>query len=361
MLHTLTRAGRLACAVVATASLYVACTAVNAQATVAPGRFGTGWTNVVPTGRAHATASFGGEEGTYMVHDAVFYDSSSGRLSTGHFDSGGNFYNMANGAVPAGYTTVVGTPNYRRDPNNSAGYVSDQMFYQPSTGLAFFAYMTERGTSLRYCGSPGTTPGYFTAGAGWTSIVPWRTWGGFGGPTNMLLLYNKQTGEVDSESWGGCTWGSYFTRTWISAGYTSVTVTRNNQVFFYNSSNGEGLTAHFAGSIGGVPTLQRDRYYGLPTGYTQIVGDDDGNLLFFGCPVPPLVSNDGLCAAASGVLNSDGTFATTASYRFGHWSSVVAWPSSPHILFSYNKLTGQANTGYLNSATRSYVSLVDWL
>jgi hypothetical protein len=256
--------------------------------------------------------------------------------------------------VPAGFSTVVGTPNYRPDPNTPGGYVSDQYFYNPTTGESFYTYMTERGTSLRYCG--GNTFTDITGAVGWTSIVALRTWGGFGGPTNWLLFYNKQTGRMITVLWSGCNWSQVLDQK-LPPGFANVTVTRNNQLLFYSTA-GSGLTAHFTGAVGGPPTLQFDRTITFPAGWTNIVGDDDGNLLFYACPFR---SYDGLCSAATGVLNPDGTFTSAASYRFGHWTSIVGWPSAPHLLFSYYSGTGQANTGYLNSATHTYVSLVDWI
>jgi hypothetical protein len=139
---------------------------------------------------------------------------------------------------------------------------------------------------------------------------------------------------------------------------------RQNQALFYNRATGDGATGHVTSSIGATPRFQQDKLYlaSFSPGWTEIVGDDDGNMLFAVLPPSNIgaFSPDGTWPAAAGVLRADGTFATTTTQRINRWTHMVAWPSSPHIVFFYNDLTGQASSGYLNTTTHSHVNLVDW-
>lgn len=333
MVLSLTRAVRLACALLITAAVLVA-TAVNAHAD--PGRFATGWTNIVPTGNAQDPLS------TYHVHDVVFYKKGSGTAATGHFDSAGHFYQTGTtNGLATDWTHIIGSPYYRS--TSDAGIVSDLLFYNKATGAGVFARLPERGV-----GSITEAPNCqktFAFKAGWTQIA-WSN--------NGLVFYDQQTGQllIGSFDGGQCQFFNRHSET--LPGYTNMTVTAGNHILLYNRNTGTGTT----GTIDNAGYHQYRLYIGATAfsqGWTHIVGDAAGNMLFYTSSPSP----DGTHAGATGVLNPDGTFVTKATPRFSGWTDLVGWPASPHIVFFYNAATGQAATGYLNGGT--FTGLQNWV
>jgi len=330
MVVQLTRAMRLACAVLITAAAFIA-SAVDARAD--PGLFSTGWTNIVPTG--------GAENSIYHVHDVLFYKKGSGTAVTGHFDSAGHFYGMATTTgLSTDWTHIVGSRSYRRLSNDTSPMVSDLLFYNKDTGAAAFAWLYERGgDGIRTCLTG-------NIGAGWTHIVAWAG--------ARVMLYNDRTGETATGRFG-C---GGFTRSqtqWLSPGWTNVTAVADSRVLFYDTLAGTAATGYV--DVGGTFRQQQMYTRAFARGWTHIVGDADGNMLFYAKPASSLATANGYPGAA-GVLRADGTFTTTATYQFSRWTDLVGFTASPHIVFFYNGSTGQAATGYLTPS--GYTGLQSW-
>lgn len=323
-------------------------------------RFDPGWTSIVPTGRATNAGLNDNAQGRYTVHDALLYNKSSGLAVTGHFDSAGNFYQMSSTGLSTGWTNIVGSLSYRKNPTDSLNYVSDQLYYNKNTGVSAYTYMGEQGAGQLH-GCPAGAPTQL--GVGWTSIVAWRSTTATG-KVDKLLFYNSASGQLVTGSWGNCTY-SYDQAQMLPQGFTTVTVAADNRVLFYNANTGDGITGHFTSSvsISGVtatPMFQRDKTYtgaaGFAHGWSHIFGDVDGHMLFFAAPLPAdlgVSTSAGPFPAATGNLAADGSFTTTQGFSFKRYTAMVGWPSSPHIAFFYNGDTGQAETGYLPSPPTS--------
>ena len=95
----------------------------------------------------------------------------------------------------------------------------------------------------------------------------------------------------------GCGY-TYLQTQQLSPGWTNVTVAGGNRVLFYNRSTGTGATGYF--DTGGVFHQQQLYSGGFARGWTHIVGDDAGNMLFYASPSPIVTSLNGLYAGATG-------------------------------------------------------------
>ena len=302
-------------------------------------------TDVPPPGATTVAATGNADSGwdEYNVHDVVFYTKGSDVAVSGYFDKAGVFHTM--GTTPGlakDWTQIVGSPDYRRDGGALGPVVSDLLFYNKGTGQGVFARMNERGVKSGFSAPISEAPNCqktFAFKVGWSQIV-WSSAG--------LVFYDNQTGQVVTGAFnpGTCTFTNLHSQT--VSGYTTMTLTRGNRVVFYNSGNGNGSTGYID-SAG----FHQQRLYvgGFQRGWTNIVGDGSGDMLFYSGPSAFAVQpSSGLYPGQTGVLNSDGTFGTAwTNYQFGHWTDIIAWPASPNLLFFYNSVSGHFAAGKLNA------------
>ena len=248
----------------------------------------------------------------------LFYDSATGKGAAGQLDTDGTFKTLQMYPDPS-----VDVPSFSAHWSHVVGMGDGRiLFYDTNTGKGAVGFLQDDGEFETWQQFPDPAVDNPSFSSGWTHIVS---------AGNMVLFYGGGSGrgavgQIDED-------GSFATLQFypdpdsghdsFAKGWTHIVSCLDSLLFFYSMNTGNAATAVMNGD-GELSTLQHfpdpdTKLSSFPNGWTHVVAGRNGLLLFY---------NSANGQVTSGGLDLEGRFTALQNYAAGafsnYWSQIVA-------------------------------------